>query len=393
MRQGKFFRIPEGPADVERLWYDADPIDPSRLPDWLTAEEADVYRYAGSASGPDPLRSRREEYVAEMEALMEAGLVVDEDTEGGWAHHVYIKDPATAWYNQAVWSIGIYVGESPVSLRSPQGVRNPVLTRADVTDVPAAFVADPFLVRVDGAWYMFFEIMNWRSARGEIGLATSGDGVRWTYQRVVLAEPFHLSYPYVFQWQNDWYMIPESYQAGAVRLYRARQFPTEWVCVGTLLNGPYYADTSVFRHGDTWWLLTDTSAGFKDDTLRLYYAEDLVGPWREHPQSPLVQGNAYAARPAGRVIPSPDRILRYAQTCRPYYGTAVRAFEITELTKTSYKEQEVGQSPILGPSGAGWNACGMHHIDPYFMGDGRWIAGVDGWYSEKLLRTSDRAAR
>jgi hypothetical protein len=390
MREGKFFRIPESPADVERLWNEAEPIDPSRLPDWLTAEEADGYRYAGSASGPDPLRSGQEEYVAEMEALMEAGLVVDEGAEGGRAHHCYIKDPGTAWYNEAVWSIGIYVGESPVSLRLPQGVRNPVLTRADVTDVPAAFVADPFILRVDGTWYMFFEVMNWRSAKGEVGLATSADGVRWTYQRVVLAEPFHLSYPYVFQWRNDCYMIPESYQAGAVRLYRAWQFPTEWVCVGTLLNGPYYADTSVFRHGDKWWLLTDTSSGFKNDTLRLYYADDLVGRWREHPQSPLIEGNAYVARPAGRVIASPDRVLRYTQTCLPYYGTAVRAFEITELTTTSYKEQEVGQSPILGPSGAGWNACGMHHIDPYPMGDGRWIASVDGWYSEKLLKTSDR---
>jgi hypothetical protein len=244
---------------------------------------------------------------------------------------------------------------------------------------------------VDGAWYMFFELMNWRSAKGELGLATSVDGMQWTYQRVVLAEPFHLSYPYVFQWQSDFYMIPESYQAGAVRLYRAGRFPTEWLCVATLLNGPYYADTSVFHHGDKWWLWTDTSSGFKDDTLRLYYAEDLMGPWREHPQSPLIEGNAYVARPAGRVIANRGRILRYAQTCRPYYGTAVRAFEIAELTPTTYKEEEAGSSPILGPSGTGWNACGMHHIDPYPLGDGRWIASVDGWYSEKTLRTSETA--
>jgi hypothetical protein len=390
MRAGKFFRIPEGPADVERLWKEAEPIDLSKQPDWLTAEEFDLYRYAGSASNPNPLHSRHEEFAIEMEALMDAGLVVDKGAAGGPLYHCYIKDPATAWYNEAVWSIGIYVGDSPVTLLPPQGVRNPILTRADVTDVPAAFVADPFILRVDGAWYMFFELMNWRSAKGEVGLATSADGMQWTYQRVILAEPFHLSYPYVFQWRNDFYMIPESYQAGAVRLYRAGRFPTEWLCVATLLNGPYYADTSVFHHGDKWWLWTDTSSGFKDDTLRLYYAEDLIGPWREHPQSPLIEGNAYVARPAGRVIANRDRILRYAQACRPYYGTAVRAFEISELTTTSYKEEEVGQSPILGPSGAGWNACGMHHIDAHAMDDGRWIASVDGWYSEMLLRSDHR---
>jgi hypothetical protein len=36
---------------------------------------------------------------------------------------------------------------------------------------------------------------------GEIGLATSEDGLKWDYKQVVLNEPFHLSYPYVFEWQ------------------------------------------------------------------------------------------------------------------------------------------------------------------------------------------------
>ena len=35
--------------------------------------------------------------------------------------------------------------------------------------------------------------------------------------------------------------------------------------------------------------------------------------------------------------------------------------------------------PTLGPSGTGWNASGMHHLDAHSRDDESWIACVDGW--------------
>lgn len=276
------------------------------------------------------------------------------------------------------WSIGIYVGQSPLSLTTPVAFENPVLTYKNVSDARARFVADPFMLRVGQTWYMFFEVRNQVTGKGEIGLATSGDGLRWSYQQIVLAEKFHLSYPYVFQWMNDFYMLPESRRAGAARLYKALEFPFRWGFVGTLLSGAF-GDPSIFRHDSTWWLFTETSPDSKDDCLRLYYADRLQGPWLEHPKSPVVDGNPHSARPAGRVLVAGGQMtIRYAQDCFPEYGTQVRAFEITELTKTSYCEREVDESPVLRPSGAGWNHSGMHHVDPHLLSDGRWIACVDG---------------
>jgi hypothetical protein len=97
------------------------------------------------------------------------------------------------------WSIGIYLGKSHVDLAPPETISNPVLTAKDITDVPADFVADPFMLHENGTWYMFFEVMNARDRKGDIGLATSVDGLKWTYQQIVLSESFHLSYPYVFK--------------------------------------------------------------------------------------------------------------------------------------------------------------------------------------------------
>ena len=41
------------------------------------------------------------------------------------------------------------------------------------------------------------------------------------------------------------------------------------------------------------------------------------------------------------------------------------------------------ESPILTPSGAGWNGLCMHHIDAHRLDDGSWIACVDGFVGEK----------
>ena len=86
------------------------------------------------------------------------------------------------------------------------------------------FVADPFMIRDSDHWYMFMEVLNWCSNKGEIGLATSEDGLHWDYQQLVLVEPFHLSYPCVFKHSGQYYMVPETRQSDSVRLYRAEPF-------------------------------------------------------------------------------------------------------------------------------------------------------------------------
>jgi len=201
-----------------------------------------------------------------------------------------------------LWSIGIYRGQSPLDMRPAPEVANPVVKREDVTDVIALFVADPFMISRDGKWYMFFEVMNGQTGRGEIGLATSDDGLQWRYQQIVMQEPFHLSYPYVFAWHGEYYMLPESQKSCQLRLYKAQAFPTTWKHCRTLLGGGRFADSSILWHENTWWLFTETADDLRFDTLSLYYSSHLDGNWREHPNSPVIRGNPHTARPAGRLL-------------------------------------------------------------------------------------------
>jgi hypothetical protein len=291
------------------------------------------------------------------------------------------------------WSIGVYIGDLPYKFNAPKKVKNPVLTARDITDRKAEYVADPFMVYEQGTWYMFFEVLEARSRKGDIGLAVSQNGLEWRYEQIVLSEPFHLSYPYVFLWNSAYYMTPESPEPG-IRLYKSVEFPYHWSFAATLIRGDL-ADASVFHYKGGWWLF---AANYKEgrayensnnSDLHLYYAETPLGPWTEHPQSPVIKGNPHIARPAGRILVlESDKIIRYAQDDYHIYGNKVCAFEITKLSVSEYEEKAISCNPVLAASGRGWNKDGMHTIDPHMLDKDRWIACVDG--NARYLRIKQR---
>ena len=276
------------------------------------------------------------------------------------------------------FSIGMFAGPSPLDLSPAAGARNPVLSFREITDAPAIFVADPFMVHHDdGRWYMILEVMNDRGYKGDIALATSPNGLEWQYRGIVLSEPFSLSYPYVFRWQGDYYMLPEMYQQNYLRLYRADPFPTRWRHVATFLEGSPIADASIFSFEGHWYILACPRPA-EHDALSLYWADSPEGPWREHPKSPIVTGDPRSARPGGRVIEWEGGLLRFAQDCYPRYGTGLRAFHITRLSPDSYAERPIDQAPIRPPAPGAWNSLAMHHIDAHLLADGTWLAVADG---------------
>lgn len=271
------------------------------------------------------------------------------------------------------WWIDIFGGDDLGNLR-PLGT-GPAVTRLDVNDVAAEYVADPFLVLAGGLWHLFFEVLNARRNKGEIAFATSADLVRWQYRGIVLRERHHLSYPAVFSHEGAWYMVPETWEASAVWLYRAEAFPWGWRRHRRLLSGKVLLDPTLFRHHGLWWMIVETDRSHRFDTLRLFMANTLTGPWSEHPASPIVAGDARIARPAGRAIIRNGRPIRFAQNCADSYGASVSAFEMVELSPTTYREQRLALALAPGPNSGFVN--GMHHVDAFEL-DGRWIAAVDG---------------
>lgn len=280
------------------------------------------------------------------------------------------------------WTIGIYRSDSPFQYSGLQRWINPLFKAEHVTDVPAKFVADPFLVREGETWNLFFEVYNNDTQQGDLAVATSRNTWIWNYERVILDEPFHLSYPYVFKWQNEYYLIPESFEDNSIRLYKAADFPTKWSYVKTLVEGRDYVDNSIVFYNDRWWLFSSVTS---NDTLYLHYADSLMGPWKEHPQSPIVSGDVHKSRPSGRLLIFENKLYRFTMDIDPPVGThQVMAYEIMEISPDSYSEKLAQDAPVVMPSGSGWNGQAMHQLDPVQVDSDSWIASVDG-FGEYLI--------
>ena len=264
---------------------------------------------------------------------------------------------------------------SPFNLSPPVEVDNPVLTAGDVLDVPADFVADPFLFYENSEWKMFLEVMRTDTKKGNIGLARSVDGIHWLYDKIVLNDGLDLSYPYVFKYNDRYYMIPDTYSENEVRLYETNNFPYDWYYSVTIVDGRSLVDPSIFYYNGLWWLFV---SNISNDSCYLYFSPNLKNGWTEHPMSPIIQNDASKARPGGRsFVFDGNRIIRIAQKDDINYGEAVRAFQVDNLTQTEYLEHEITDSPVLQSSGDGWNAYGMHHFDPWWTGN-YWLCAVDG---------------
>jgi hypothetical protein len=274
----------------------------------------------------------------------------------------------------AEWSIKVFKSNMVgIAKLNECKFERPTIQAKDISDVPAEFVADPFILQQNKKFYMFFEVLNKQSERGEIGLATSNDGEEWIYQKIVLKEPYHLSYPHVIKYNDHFYMFPESVEAQGVFLYKSKNFPYEWEKVSRVISGQYI-DPTLFEYNNKWWMFVGSLGG----NLHLFYADHLNGNWVEHPKSPLITENNNISRPAGRVVVYNGQLYRFAQDSIPYYGRLVRSFKISEISESEYKENEV-QVILSGSDKEGdWRKDGMHHIEQLKINDGQWIVAVDG---------------
>ena len=205
------------------------------------------------------------------------------------------------------------------------------------------FWADPFPLKVDGKYYIFFEDYVYDLGRAHIAVVEVDENGIVSGPTEVLKLDYHLSYPFVFEWQGDYYMIPELGHGNVVNLYRAVSFPYEWRLEKTLLEIKRPLDTTVIEMDGTWWMflnLEEEGVAVNWDELHLYYSESLFGPWKPHARNPIVS-DVRSARPAGKLFWSNDVLYRPSQDSSLRYGYATAINKITELSPLAYNETEV----------------------------------------------------
>ena len=201
--------------------------------------------------------------------------------------------------------------------------------------------ADPFPAVHDGRHYLFFEEKPYGSHAHLSVMEIDAKGQPGP-PRIVLERPYHLSYPHVFRWRDEWYMVPETFDERRIELYRAESFPDRWTLHSVLLDGVAAVDATLFEHEGRWWLSFATAVeGLEEaSALHFYHAPTPLGPWESHRYNP-VKVDVRSERPAGRVFRRDGRLYRPAQDGAPRYGSGLVLHEVLELTPTTFREEEV----------------------------------------------------
>ncbi len=222
------------------------------------------------------------------------------------------------------------------------------------------FYADPFPIVWQGRTFLFFEDFDHATGKGVISMTEFGDGGPLGPARVVLEEPWHLSYPHLIAKDGEVWMIPESSADRAVHLYRADPFPYVWRREATLLTDITGSDATVVHHGGQYWmfLATREGGGSHSDTLSLFHAKSLEGPWQPFEGNPVLIDRRQA-RSAGNLVKRNGKLWRPVQDCASSYGAALGLAEVVRLDEGGY-EQVV--RTVLRP-GAEWPGRKLHTLN------------------------------
>lgn len=226
----------------------------------------------------------------------------------------------------------------------PGSWRSAVFHRGRIIEAPAGhFIADPFVIHRHGRDYVFVEDLDFATYKGTITVYEIKAGEA-RLLGTALEEPFHLSFPYLFEFAGELYMCPESSAAKDIRLYRCVDFPLRWELVRVMFSGVGATDTLIFERDGLWWLFTNedvAGAGDFSYQLAIYYAEDPVSSaWQPHPANPIYVDPRRARN--GGLLRDGDTLYRVNQRQDiGTYGRAAGINRIKMLDMERYEEERV----------------------------------------------------
>jgi hypothetical protein len=207
------------------------------------------------------------------------------------------------------------------------------------------FWADPFPIKVGEKYYIFFEDYVNSAGRAHIAVIEVDQNGIVSGPTEVLKLDCHLSYPFVFEWRGDYYMIPETGDKNEVALYRSVSFPFDWQLEQVLLEAKCPLDATLIEVNGKWWMfvnIQEEGVLVNWDELHLYYSDSLLGPWKPHARNPVIS-DVRSARPAGRLFWSNNVLYRPGQDSSMRYGYATTISRIDALSPTEYSETEVAK--------------------------------------------------
>jgi len=206
--------------------------------------------------------------------------------------------------------------------------------------------ADPFVVAKNDQFYIFVEEYMYDTRKGRVAVVELDATGKLIGSKTVIDRPYHFSYPSLFEFENELYMVPESAENRTIEVYRCTEFPYVWEPVCNLMEDIAAVDTTIFNKDGKWWMLTsicDNPGGNKNDELFVFSSDSpLSQDWQSHPMNPVVS-DVRKGRSGGPVFNYHGSTYRPAQNCSVDYGYAMSVQKIEVLTDTQYSESLVSE--------------------------------------------------
>lgn len=231
------------------------------------------------------------------------------------------------------------------------------------------FLADPFFIKEKDTFYLFVEHKKTKP-NGDIALLTSTDGVNYNYKGAVLTEKFHLSYPQVFKYKKEFYMLPETKSAGHVLLYKAERFPYGWKVCDTLIKNRALKDPSIYLSDSLNVLVAS------DDHMNMYLfeADSLFGTWKPHKKQVALMGTE--ARAGGRFFADKKGLWLPVQNSSEGYGFGLSLYRFNFANRT-YTTKRAYPFFLKKSETIKEFSAGMHQLDIQKV-DGKYYYVYDG---------------
>ena len=217
------------------------------------------------------------------------------------------------------------------------------------------FCADPMLIEDNEICHVFCEQFRLKDKKGCIGYFAFEKG-KPVNKGIILERPYHLSYPFVFKFNDNYYMIPETSEHKTIEIYIAKRFPDEWEYLGTILRGHAYVDTTVEVIDGVASFVTYYPDGTGFVLEKHILSKDLLS-------TTLITSINYiknTGRGAGAYFSKLGEKVRPSQNCERRYGEEIIFNKVVENDK-DYAEFPIGCLTVADISVEGkMNIVGIH---------------------------------
>lgn len=206
--------------------------------------------------------------------------------------------------------------------------------------------ADPIPFFFESRYYVFVEVFDKLKGKGYIGVSHIDSDSRLTRPIKIIEEPFHMSFPNVFVYREQVYMVPECSASGQIRIYQmVNRDIKKWNLYYTF-EKESIVDIAVCKSSGSkiYFLASELNAKNPYQTRAIIYEISNLSD-RSKIQMNLIwqqEEYTYAARNGGNFISDDKGELRVAQhSTKDIYGKFITLNRVKQLNRNGLEEEVI----------------------------------------------------